>query len=230
MNKKSLEECQNRFKTAEINHKNLMDERNEYLNKLNSQLDDYLKVNKELASRYRALKYDMYNVKLSLLKQIEIKLNTYINVKDKRQLQSLQERMHFALKDYLQFKSNILNHKYPYLYFSYRLLFYIDRHSNKNYCDLSDETDQVGDQIESLEGLLNNSVNYVSRFLHNQIDFSQVRQLAMQKVHKEELIEQQNKQQNRHKQNIQPIIIKTDTNIMKKSNKSVGFNLVENVH
>jgi hypothetical protein len=95
-----------RMEMDDQEHLEYMAKRREYLEKLKLQLNDNCKLNTELASRYRDLKYDIYNVKLNILRDMEKKLGTFNNLKDKRQLKSLQERMHYALKDYFNYKSN----------------------------------------------------------------------------------------------------------------------------
>ena len=104
-NKHTFDETNQRIERYEKNHLQYLEERNAYLNRLRNQLDEYLKLNKELASRYRYLKYDLYNVKFDLLRNIEYKLRTLLSVKDKRQMKILQERMHCALRDYFNYKS-----------------------------------------------------------------------------------------------------------------------------
>lgn len=104
-NQTSLEDVQKRIDSYKTNHENRKEERNEYLKKINNQLDSYLELNKELASRYRYLKYVGYNRRLDLMRQIEIKLGSFVCMKDRRQMISLQERMHFALNDYFKFRS-----------------------------------------------------------------------------------------------------------------------------
>ena len=98
----------------------------------------------------------------------------------------------------------------------------------------------IGDQIEIIEGLLNHSVNYVTRFLHNQVDYAVVRNQAIQKAYKQELIDKQNEEFNdmgdksknlsfsrQNANSAKPSLVKrTDTNLTKKSTKSVVFNLV----
>lgn len=119
-NKKSLAEVIDRIAMTDATHAKHMQLRSEYSDKLNNQLEDFLKLNKELASRYRYLKYYLYNMKLDLMQKIEFKLSTYVSMKDKRQLISLQERMHNALEDFFKYKSNlfgILNFYFIYIYF-----------------------------------------------------------------------------------------------------------------
>lgn len=98
-----------------------MIKRNEYLSRLNTQLDNYLVLNKELASRYRYLKYYMYDLKFDLMQKIEFKLSTYVNIKDKRQLISLQERMHDALSDFFTYKSKSLFSHFYLFFFIYKI-------------------------------------------------------------------------------------------------------------
>ena len=85
-----------------------MNERSEYLKRLEKQLSDYLELNKELASRYRYLKFYLFFHKLVLMRSIDSKLSSYLSITDKLQIKSLQERMHHALKDYLLYKRESL--------------------------------------------------------------------------------------------------------------------------
>ena len=98
---------------------------------------------------------------------------------------------------------------------------------------MNDKKNTVGDQIEVIEDLLRHSVNYINRFLHNQVDFSVLRNQAIQKAYKQELIDKQNKENNTSlvsKPNLSSNnahIIRTETSLSKKTGKSVGFNLVD---
>lgn len=104
----SLDQILNRIESLDSNHEKRTHERKEYLNKLNWQLENYLGLNKELASRYRYIKYFAYNKRMDMMKKIEIKLSALVNMKDKRQVISLQQRMHNALNDFFKFKSKFL--------------------------------------------------------------------------------------------------------------------------
>ncbi len=110
------------------------------------------------------------------------------------------------------------------------------RHSENDLYHLNDQRIDVGDKIESIQKFLHSSVGYITEFLDNQIDFSQVRQNAIQKVYKEELIEQQmiqQQQQERLKSNScsntsnstvsMEKIIKTTNPMKKKPSKTVEF-------
>lgn len=65
------------------------------------------------------------------------------------------------------------------------------KNGEKNYFDLKEERECIGDEINSLEDLLKQSTSHMAKFLEKQTDFEQVRQKAIQKVIKQELIEQQ---------------------------------------
>jgi len=51
--------------------------------------------------------------------------------------------------------------------------------------------EDVAEKIENLEGLLHSSVRHVTRFLHHQIDFSNVRKMSEEKVESKETMESQ---------------------------------------
>jgi hypothetical protein len=112
----------------------------------------------------------------------------------------------------------------------YLVIYFVKvRHSENDLYHLNDQRIDVGDKIESIQKFLHNSVGHMTEFLDNQIDFSQVRQNAMQKVYKEELLEQQQKQQQaegKNNKNNSTVtvekIIKT-TNHSKKATKTVEF-------
>ena len=106
-NKKYLDEVNDRIKTSGRMHAELIKDRTKYLARIQSQLEFNLDLNKKLASRYRLLKYDFMDEKLNLMHRIDVSLNEFIRVKDKRQMIALQERMHSALKDYFRLQSKL---------------------------------------------------------------------------------------------------------------------------
>ena len=106
-NKKYLDEVNDRIKTSGRMHAELIKDRTKYLARIQSQLEFNMDLNKKLASRYRLLKYDFMDEKLNLMHRIDVSLNEFIRVKDKRQMIALQERMHSALKDYFRLQSKL---------------------------------------------------------------------------------------------------------------------------
>ena len=91
--------------TTDDAHDGFMATREDYLIRIQEQLNDNCKANTELASRYRELKYGIYNVKLDIMRSLDAKLDQFTNMKDMRQLKSVQNRMHAALRDFFVFKS-----------------------------------------------------------------------------------------------------------------------------
>lgn len=71
--------------------------------------------------------------------------------------------------------------------------------------------DSLGNEIEKIETSFNESIQEVTEFLDSQqnIDYAKLRQQAMQKVHKEELIEQQQHQQRNNTKLKKPLLILT---------------------
>jgi hypothetical protein len=105
--KTNLDETNYRLVAKTADHTELLEERRNFLDGLLKTLGNTLAINKELASRYRSLKYASFNVKLALIQKFEIKLNRHLSVSDKRQMNALQARMHEALNDFFNFKSKI---------------------------------------------------------------------------------------------------------------------------
>lgn len=89
-------------------HEKLIAQRRTYLDELICTLNQCLDVNKQLASRYRTLKFEIWDERFSLMKKFEIKINRLLGVKDKRQMNALQVRMNQMLDDFFQFKSTRL--------------------------------------------------------------------------------------------------------------------------
>lgn len=71
-----------------------------------------------------------------------------------------------------------------------------------DYKKLDDTRHNLGETIEKIEENFRESINEVSEFLdeQNSIDYDKMRQQAMQKVHKEELIAAQKQQQQQKQQ------------------------------
>ena len=104
-NQKLLDEINSRIHTSARMHAEHIKERTKYLARIQGQLEFNMDLNKKLASRYRLLKYDFMDERLRLMQRIDVNLNEFLRVKDKRQMIGLQERMHSALKDYFRLQS-----------------------------------------------------------------------------------------------------------------------------
>lgn len=209
-NKASLDFVNNQIKKSQREHQEYLKSRSDYLRKLREQLDSNIELNRKLASRYRCLKYDFFDEKLHLLRQIDMGLSEHLRLKDKRQVKSLQSRMHMALSEYFRLRI---------------------KYSQNCLGKLSVSTNENGDHILQLEGHLFSSVNNITYFLENQMDFNKVRQQAMEKVRREELIEENAMREsklssassNRSSEGIQ---IPNSVSKAKKEKKIVKLNLV----
>jgi hypothetical protein len=102
---KTLKETIQRLNSYESMHQVQFKDRSEYLKKLEAQLNDYLLYNRSLGIKYRRIKYDLFTKNMNLINKIELKLNTFVSLKDKRQIKVLQERMHEALNEYFLLRS-----------------------------------------------------------------------------------------------------------------------------
>lgn len=112
LDEKTKEALKNQVARMEVSskaHEEFIKGREEYCERIKKQLEDNCQANSELASRYRELKYGIYNVKVDILRNLDHRLNTMYNLKDKRQMKSLQLRTHTALKDFFAFKSIAFN-------------------------------------------------------------------------------------------------------------------------
>ena len=116
--------------------------------------------------------------------------------------------------------------------------------NENNFVSLNEKKNSIGDQIETIEGLLHHSINYITRFLNNQVDYAVLRNQAIQKAYKQELIDKQNEERkasnaeadDNNTKNYSLIVSlpnqksnlmnRVDTSPSKKSSKSVMFNLV----
>lgn len=66
--------------------------------------------------------------------------------------------------------------------------------SEHDYHKINEKRSNLGKEINRIENTFNHSIEHVKEFLDNQIDFSLVRQQAMEKVYKQELIDKQNEE------------------------------------
>ena len=96
------------------------------------------------------------------------------------------------------------------------------RQAEMDYKKLDDTRQNLGETIEKIEENFRESINEVSEFLdeQNSIDYDKMRQQAMQKVHKEELIAAQKQQQQKQQQNEQQ-----PNSVNLKINKKVYINV-----
>lgn len=83
--------------------------------------------------------------------------------------------------------------------------------------------DENADKISSIEEMLQATVLHITRYLHNEMDFSKLSQKAMAKVRKDEIIEK-NKQEEEEENNYESKILLKSKESTLLSKKSVVFN------
>ena len=211
----ALNETLERNQKYEQQHTDHVKERRMYLLDLENNVKLSLEENKDLASKYRQTKYDMYMKKLQYFLRIERGLEVFSKVKDKRQLSLLQTRMHKALEDYFNFQGN----KNKNLFINLKKLnndsFFLVEFGKQNFNKLDSQTTNNNEKLFGLEDSFHGSVERITDFLKNQMDFSLVRQQAMQKVQREEL-ENENKTKDVNKQMKPKVNFKLGNHVLSK--------------
>ncbi|CAF1444654.1 unnamed protein product, partial [Didymodactylos carnosus] len=170
---KILQQCLSRKKISETNQKQLMQERTKYLNDKIKSIEDERLNNEQLASKYRTVLYRLYDVKSHAMTYFEHRLDLFNKMKDTRQLIELQGRLHNTMNFYFDKKANLVEKQITYLNAS----------SQNN-----------GLKLGSIQDTIQDAVSQVTSFLTNQVDFNLIHQQAMEKVCKEELVQQQKQQ------------------------------------
>jgi hypothetical protein len=102
---KILQDTTGRMHGGDKAHLQHMKDRQAYFSDIQEKLANSLQLNQQLASKYRETKYSMYYTKIKLFLKIEKSLDIYTKVIDKRQMHTLQTRMHSLLQDYFNIRS-----------------------------------------------------------------------------------------------------------------------------
>ena len=103
------------------------------------------------------------------MSSLEQRLDAVARVKDTRQLIELQTRLHNALDLYFGIKDEYVEQQFDHL----------DRSSHEN-----------GRHLVQVQESVQVSVDQMTRFLTEQVDFDAIHREAMLKVHRDELREQ----------------------------------------
>ena len=88
--------------------------------------------------------------------------------------------------------------------------------------------DENADKISSIEEMLQATVLHITRYLHNEMDFSKLSQKAMAKVRKDEIIEKNKQEEEEEEENESKLLLKSKESTLL-SKKSVVFstNLID---
>ncbi|XP_062617732.1 coiled-coil domain-containing protein 178-like [Saccostrea cucullata] len=159
-----------RYKINEQNHRKFKDERAKFLKKTELEMAHKLAVNKELASKYRQAQNEYLTLKDKLLNNFDDRVKLEAAIKDCRQLQSLQKRMHAAMMEY----------------FKYRGLY-----NQSELGKLESESMQNTDKVIELQEEMNTALQKISEFLETQMDGKTARKIAWDAIKKQQQQQQQ---------------------------------------
>ncbi|KAK3584816.1 hypothetical protein CHS0354_006233 [Potamilus streckersoni] len=163
--RKQYDDLLQRIKTNESNHGKFMEDRNKVKQALEDKKKKDLQTNKDLASRYRQLQNEHMNLKDCLLNNFEDRVKLENDIKDCRQLQALQRKMHSAMLEYLKLRG-------------------VYNKSELNRMEEESSTNAI--RISELQSEMDSALESITDFLQNQMGGENVRLMAMQSLRKKE--------------------------------------------
>ncbi|KAL4236342.1 hypothetical protein ACF0H5_004729 [Mactra antiquata] len=163
--KMQYENVLSRVRTNEANHRKFMENRKRTMNEMEDEKQSNIKLNKELASKYRTLQNHHMVLKDKLMNNFEDRVKMENAIKDVRELQALQIRMHGAMMEY---------YKYRGLYNTSELA-RMEEMSSKN-----------SEKVTNLQDSMDNALKNITDFLQTQLTGEAIRKTAWDNVHKQE--------------------------------------------
>ena len=88
------------------------------------------------------------------------------------------------------------------------------RNSESKYAQLNNKKEENADKIDSIEEMFHATIGHITKYLQNEMDFSKLSKQAMNKVVKEELIEENEANEDK----------KSQFSSIKKSKETTGTN------
>lgn len=154
-----------RIRNNESNHRKFVENRKTVLRELEEQKERALQINKDLASKYRTLQNDQMVVKDKLMNNFEDRVKMENAIKDVRELQALQVRMHGAMMEY---------YKYRGLYNSAEL------------ARMEDMSFKNSEKVSDLQDKMDSALKSITEFLQTQMTGEAIRKTAWDAVKKQE--------------------------------------------
>ncbi|XP_052254970.1 coiled-coil domain-containing protein 178-like [Dreissena polymorpha] len=154
-----------RIRDNQANHRKLMEERKAKLRELEAQKTKGIETNKEMASQYRTLQNDQMEIKDKYMNNFEDRIKLENTIKDVRELQALQIRMHGAMMEY---------YKYRGLYNSSEL------------SHLEDMSIQNSEKVTQLQSSMDVALKNITEFLQTQMTGEAIRKTAWDNLQKNE--------------------------------------------
>ncbi|XP_070555830.1 coiled-coil domain-containing protein 178-like [Ptychodera flava] len=147
--KQSLHDVQKRTTDMSLEHEKHLNERAIVLNDLEAKLEKKLVDNKELAHQYRLLQEKLILAKNKVLSEFDDRIRYEASLKDHKQLNGLQTRLHAALLVYYKIRG----------LFNEAELAKFEAISQKN-----------GSRIQYLQSDMDQAISTIAKFLNDQID------------------------------------------------------------
>ncbi|PIK35947.1 putative coiled-coil domain-containing protein [Apostichopus japonicus] len=147
--KQNLTEVAARLEKGDDQHLEHMEARRIVLEELEAQLKECLQQNGCHAGKYRLLQQEFYHQKTELLKEFEIRIGLEASLKDHKQLNCLQVRLHDALTRY----------------FTLRGLY-----NENKLAGFEESSQENADRILSLQNEMDQAIETISHFLSDQVD------------------------------------------------------------
>ncbi|XP_060608579.1 coiled-coil domain-containing protein 178-like [Ruditapes philippinarum] len=163
--KGQFSDIQLRVRNNESSHRKFLESRKVVLRELEEEKNKAINANQELASRYRTLQNNHMEVKDKLMNNFEDRVKMENAIKDVRELQALQIRMHGAMMEY---------YKYRGLYNSAEL------------SRMEDLSIKNSEKVIELQDSMDKALRNISDFLQTQMTGEAIKKTAWDNVQKQQ--------------------------------------------
>ncbi|XP_064626138.1 coiled-coil domain-containing protein 178-like [Lineus longissimus] len=160
----SLNALTARNRDYENKHKSYLEVRHQVACQHDLDLETNKTLNQELASKYRRLQNQYIILKDKLLNHYEERIQLENDVKDLKQLESLQQKMHFALAEYYKYRG---------------------AYNKGELARLETVSYENGAKLVSLQTEMDTALDGITKFLTQQMDPTVARQIAIEKLSRE---------------------------------------------
>lgn len=155
-----------RIRDKQAQHRKFVDDRRSKLRQLEEEKQKSIKLNKELASKYRSSQNNQMVLKEKVMNNFENRVKMESEIKDVKELQALQLRMHRAMLEY----------------YKYRGMYNLTKLS----C-MEHSSQENSDKVTNLQESMNNALKNITEFLQTQMTPESIRNTAWSAMKKEEL-------------------------------------------
>lgn len=154
-----------RIRSNEANHRSFIDERHKVQRDLEMRKKKSIQENTDLASQYRTAQNDYMTLKDKLMNNFENRVKLENAIKDCRQLQALQVRMHSAMLEY---------YKYRGLY------------NTSELTRMEDSSYSNSKKVTALQENMDSALKNITNFIQTQMTGDHIKKVAWDAVKKQE--------------------------------------------